>query len=237
MSQSQFNDIERAYKARGQLKLDILDNIERLSQFPMTRSPSHSAVNPHPSDVAAFKSLITPFQPSDYSDLLQERNVNNLCAYALCPNPRRNLGPGGSWKIMSSGDIVSRHDLEMWCSDDCARRALYIQVQLKRAPAWERATLSNLNIDLADENQAAFKPEKVEPVPGSLNLKDERKAEQNAAVLLMERGAIRSNLNDAVNCLDVDIKEKETKPPSDCVFDTDPDSHLIIEGYKPRLRI
>ncbi|PHH59801.1 hypothetical protein CDD81_2568 [Ophiocordyceps australis] len=236
MSQPKINEIERAYKARAQLQLDILDNIERLSHFPMTRCANHSAVNPHPSDVAAFKSLITPFQPSDYSDLLQERNVNNLCAYALCPNPRRNLGPGGSWKIMSSGQIVPRDDIEMWCSDDCARRALYIQVQLKRAPAWERATLSNLKIDLADESHGVSEADKASPIPGSLNLQDKEKAEENAAILLMERGAVQSKFKED-NCVDVNIKEKETKPPSECVFDTNPDSHLSIEGYKPRLRI
>jgi hypothetical protein len=34
--------------------------------------------------------------------------------------------------------IVPREKLEMWCSDSCAKRAMYVRVQLAEDPVWER---------------------------------------------------------------------------------------------------
>jgi len=34
--------------------------------------------------------------------------------------------------------IVPREKLEMWCSDGCAERAMYVRVQLVEEPVWER---------------------------------------------------------------------------------------------------
>ncbi|KMQ81383.1 hypothetical protein RF55_26505, partial [Lasius niger] len=134
------------------LESQILDCLILLSESPLVRSPQYSAAAPAPSDVSGFKAHVRLFQPSDYSDLIEERNVNGLCGYVLCPRPRRQTGPGGEWIITGSGDIVKRKDVEMWCSQRCAKRALFVQVQLNETAAWERAGIPDIQIDLLNEN-------------------------------------------------------------------------------------
>lgn len=126
----------------------ILERILELVQFPP--SPSADPASPTPEDVATFKTALKPFQPSDYDELIRERNIEGLCGYGLCPrehdkdDPKvknrivwgpRGSGPGGRGRDM---EFVPRERLEMWCSDECAERALYVKVQLQEQPAWER---------------------------------------------------------------------------------------------------
>ncbi|KAE8380710.1 Rtr1/RPAP2 family-domain-containing protein [Aspergillus bertholletiae] len=126
----------------------ILDRILELVTFPS--SPSADPASPSPEDALAFKSALIPFQPADYDNLIQERNIEGLCGYGLCPHEHRKddsrgtyritwgakgSGPGGRGRDMN---IVPREKLEMWCSDECAERALYIRVQLAEEPVWER---------------------------------------------------------------------------------------------------
>ncbi|GIJ88692.1 hypothetical protein Asppvi_007619 [Aspergillus pseudoviridinutans] len=126
----------------------ILDRILELVNFPS--SPSADPAAPSAEDARAFKAALVPFQPADYDNLILERNIEGLCGYGLCPNEHRKedvrgkyritwgakgSGPGGRGREMN---IVPKEKLEMWCSDECAERAMYIRVQLAEEPAWER---------------------------------------------------------------------------------------------------
>ncbi|PWY73686.1 hypothetical protein BO70DRAFT_341706 [Aspergillus heteromorphus CBS 117.55] len=126
----------------------ILDRILELVTLPS--SPSADPAAPSPEDARAFKSALVPFQPADYDNLLLERKIEGLCGYGLCPRPHRQedargtyritwgakgSGPGGRGRDMN---IVPKEKLEMWCSDECAERAMYIRVQLAEEPVWER---------------------------------------------------------------------------------------------------
>jgi hypothetical protein len=53
-------------------------------------------------------------------------------------------------------NIVPREKLEMWCSDECAERALYIRVQLAEEPVWERRAddIRGKNLLLLEEGRA-----------------------------------------------------------------------------------
>ncbi|KAF9885678.1 hypothetical protein FE257_012660 [Aspergillus nanangensis] len=126
----------------------ILDHILTLAMFPP--SPDADPANPSPEDALTFKSALASFQPADYDNLIQERNIEGLCGYALCPREHLKEDAGGTYRITwgskGSGpggrgremNIVPREKLEMWCSDDCAERAMYIRVQLAQEPVWER---------------------------------------------------------------------------------------------------
>lgn len=126
----------------------ILDRILELISFPS--SPSADPACPSASDVAAFKSAIVPFQPSDYDNLILERNIEGLCGYVLCPREHRKEDPKAKYRILwgakGSGPngrgremkVVPREKLEMWCSEECAERAMYVRVQLTEDPVWER---------------------------------------------------------------------------------------------------
>src|SRR5687767_1504072 len=114
---------------RKDLEAQILNSVILLSEYPRAEDPSYTAANPAPSDVTVFKQHVRLFQPSDYDDLIEERNVNELCGYTLCGNPRINTDSRSTWAIRK-GNVVKRKDLEMWCSPKCAKRALYVKVQL-----------------------------------------------------------------------------------------------------------
>ncbi|KPM46047.1 hypothetical protein AK830_g474 [Neonectria ditissima] len=221
---------------RKDLEAEILDNLVLLSEYPLLREPPYSAARPAPSDVADFKAYVRLFQPSDYDDLIIERNVNELCGYTLCGRPRRKMGPGGEWKITSSGDIVKRQDLEMWCSQKCARRAMYVKVQLNETAAWERAGILDIQIDLLDEDTSGeTEADRVARRMGDLKLEDQRQAARDTAALALERGQRNPILP---NKLTVVLKEKDVEAPAPTIDTTETydDDHLVVEGYKSKLK-
>ncbi|KAL2363641.1 hypothetical protein RJZ56_003422 [Blastomyces dermatitidis] len=138
-------------QARKDTEALILARIEELLSFPS--SPIAQASSPLPADVQAFKEALIPFQPSDYDNLILERNIDGRCGYVLCANEHRKedprakfrivwgkkgSGPGGRGKEMK---VVPKEQIEKWCSDECAERAMYIRVQLIDQPAWERSSV------------------------------------------------------------------------------------------------
>lgn len=121
-------EILQRLKESGDIREPVpLEVFERLSQLPLIRTSDLSAANPSPEDAQEFISAIETFVPSEYDDLIEERNILGNCGYALCPRPRRNYV--GEWKICPTG-IARAADLNKWCSEKCARRALHIRVQL-----------------------------------------------------------------------------------------------------------
>lgn len=142
--------LQHAHRIQAQKDTEalILDRILELATFPP--SPSADPASPSPEHARTLKSALVPFQPADYDNLILERNIEGLCGYALCPREHRKddfqgtfrikwgakgSGPGGHGRDMN---IVPREKMEMWCSDECAERAMYIRVQLAEEPVWER---------------------------------------------------------------------------------------------------
>ncbi|EEH38952.2 hypothetical protein PAAG_01414 [Paracoccidioides lutzii Pb01] len=151
-------------QARKDTESLILSRIEYLLSFPS--HPLALASSPSPDDVKAFKEALLPFQPSDYDNLILERNIEGRCGYVLCSNEHRRedpkakfrvvwgkkgSGPGGRGREMK---VVPKEQIEKWCSDECAERAMYIRVQLIEQPAWERRPGSAVEILLLEEGRA-----------------------------------------------------------------------------------
>ncbi|KAM4058990.1 rtr1/RPAP2 family protein [Hirsutella rhossiliensis] len=223
-------------RQRKDVESQILDSLVLLSEYPIVRSPEHSASMPAPSDAAGFKAHVRLFQPSDYADLIEERNVNGLCGYVLCARPRRHTGAGGEWKITSHGDIVKRKDLEMWCSETCARRALFVKVQLNETAAWERAGIPEIQIDLLSEDKTReTEADRAARILGEMQLEGQRHAARDAAALALDRGQ-RSAVTDP-DKVKVTIKEKTPQaPPSPASMPSiQQDGHLLVEGHKSQL--
>ncbi|CAM1503081.1 Fc.00g078570.m01.CDS01 [Cosmosporella sp. VM-42] len=217
------------------LEAEILDSLVLLSEYPVVTSPPYNSANPAPSDVADFKKHVRLFQPGDYDDLIIERNVNGLCGYSLCANPKKDMGPGGEWKITSSG-IVNRKELEKWCSQQCARRALYVKVQLNETAAWERAGIPDIEIELLDEDKSTeTDTDRTARKLAELNLNDQRQAARDSEALALERGQ-RGASGDKVQFT---LKEKDVKPPSAEAETSEnyDDDHLIVEGYKSKSKL
>ncbi|KAH6890593.1 Rtr1/RPAP2 family-domain-containing protein [Thelonectria olida] len=225
----------RIIQHRKDLEAQILDSLILLSEYPLVRGPQYSATQPAPSDAADFKAHIRLFQPSDYDDLIIERNVNELCGYTLCPKPRRNMGPGGEWKITGNGEIVKRKDLEMWCSQQCARMAMYVKVQLNETAAWERAGIPDIRIELMDEDKSTeTEADRTARKLGDLKLEDQRQAARDTAALALERGEPNAQRDK----VEVTLKEKEVEAPAPTIITPDNhDEHLMVEGFKTKLKL
>jgi hypothetical protein len=238
---------------RKDIELKILLSTETLIDYPLAVAP-YDASNPSPADARAFKDLLRPFQPSDYDALIVERNINEHCGYALCPKPRVIDGGGGKYRIVGKYGkakdfrVVDKEELEKWCSEACAKRALYVRVQLSETPAWEREGSNNVDIDLLDEpkseegksKESQSEEDQVVEALGELNLRgsENQVKKQGAADLALERGdrgyATKSGL------VDVKIQDKEvTEPVQAPSLDTDDLSsrlgtmHLTLEGHTP----
>lgn len=229
---------------RKDTELDILFSMETLIEYPLAKSP-YNASNPSPADAKSFKQHILPFRPSDYDDLITERNISELCGYTLCPNPRLKESGGGRYRLIyktgraQDFKVVEKGELEKWCSDACAKRALYIKVQLNESPAWERGGIdAGIKIDLLDE------PRSIEDTAmeglQSLSLDDkapEQKDQKGQENLAMERGDAGgfSAMNGLV---DVRIQEKDVLKPAQPPSLDDRDIagrldslHLNLEGH------
>ncbi|KAH8678960.1 Rtr1/RPAP2 family-domain-containing protein [Tricladium varicosporioides] len=234
----------RLIQARKDIELEILLSTETLIDYPLATSP-HDASNPSPEDAKAFKDFLRPFQPSDYDALIVERNINEHCGYTLCPKPRVKETGGGRYRIVGTRGrakdfkVVEKEELEKWCSEACARRALYVRVQLSETVAWERSAAQSLNIiDLLDE------PKSEESITNRLqqlelgNTEDPEE-KHKADNLALERGDQgRAVLRGLV---DVKIEEKDIRraaePPSldqDSLSGQLESMHMKLEGHVPK---
>ncbi|KAK0620023.1 Rtr1/RPAP2 family-domain-containing protein [Immersiella caudata] len=218
-----------------------LDFFERLSQFPVTRGASISAANPSTKDAREFIEAVQGFLPREYQDLIEERNCLGNCGYTLCPRPRRKYT--GEFKILSSG-IAKVADLNMWCSDDCARRALFIKVQLDNPSYIKRDGQLVVRIELDDESKhstrrqapknGGAKTDESELAKSMERLEIDKKTQttRDKTALAVERGDARRPAQQ----VEVTIREKSTtapvKGPDQSQAVQDGEAHLMLEGHK-----
>lgn len=190
-----------------------LDAVEELSLYPASSSPSEA-------ETSTFLSRMLSFQPSDYDALIEERHVNGLCGYTLCANSPRKQTVVRPW-LQTKG-------AENWCSDDCAKRALYVKAQLGETPAWERRAGATTPIVLYGAKSL--------PVRGKSQVKEEQTT-ADLRELESERvgGKVSEVKMDKV--LKADILENKTAssamPPAQVTF-AGSDVHDLIEGYQPK---
>lgn len=155
----------------------------------------------------------------------------------------KGSGPGGRGRSM---DIVPSEEIEKWCSDECAERALFIRVQLVEEPVWERRAghTRGKNILLLEEARAKRQPAMptasssrrvkeadVTAQMNNLNIGDSDRSQE----LAMERGDASSVFRDGR--VDVQVSENErglhqpVNPPQPRPEDAAGDS---VEGYLPK---
>ncbi|POS72723.1 hypothetical protein DHEL01_v208887 [Diaporthe helianthi] len=249
----------RILQDRKDAEAQILEHVITLLDFPRNRSAPAS--DPDPADARDFAGLVRIFQPSDYDDLITERNLDgDKCGYVLCGNTRRRYKGAGTYKLVNKGrrdfDIVETRELEKWCSAGCARRALWVKVQLNETAAWERVGLPDIGIELYPEGEEAGSGEAAKGVGGSdnsaaeqtsgeakksepkrlaaemsrLQLREDRKAAEDAKNLALERGE-DAKAAPPRSKVDVVVREKTvtTQAEAPALGDGADDS---IEGYK-----
>lgn len=163
--------------------------------------------------------------------MIEERHVNGRCGYTLCANAPRKAVTKAPW-MKSKG-------VENWCSDDCAKKALYVKAQLSETPAWERRA-GDRNPLVLYGGAAAAKT----PVPAQAGMQMQltvRQKTQSAADerdLAYERGEV-DRVADAKmdKVLKAEVQENSVTssvmPPTQTTF-AGSDVHDLIEGYQPR---
>ena len=234
---------------RRQISDTISDAVIALSKLPSGASatPPPSAASPSDDDAMAFTSQIRLFQPSDYDELIEERNCLGKCGYVLCPKPRIKVNQTGEFKLVNFGRIdfaiVPKKEMERWCSQACARRAMYIKVQLNETAAWERAGIEGIEIELYQEagssgnrKKASDPAEEIANDLRSLKLEADRKAANDAKELALERGDTGDKAKK--RRVAIKVKEKEvSEAPTEPSLDQNEDGHLLLEGYKPKFDV
>ncbi|KAI0025549.1 Rtr1/RPAP2 family-domain-containing protein [Xylariomycetidae sp. FL0641] len=229
----------RIIHARRDIEDQIADSIIELSRFPTSPDATYSPSNPAPEDAQAFKNLVRLYQPSDYDDLIEERNMNGLCGYALCPKARIRVAQAGDFKLVNYGrkdfSIVPKKELEKWCSQRCAKRAMYVKVQLSETAAWERAGITSIQIDLPDEEPPPEDPTtKLAKDLENMKVEAEKKAAQDARDLALERGE-DTERKSSQRAVKVAIREKSTQVPVEAPsLGNNDDQHLVLDGHKTK---
>ncbi|KAF2649120.1 hypothetical protein K491DRAFT_611472 [Lophiostoma macrostomum CBS 122681] len=239
----------RILEQRKVVERQVLDSIITLLDFPSTADADPK--QPSAADARQFRDFMVPFQPSDYDSLIEERNIADKCGYALCPRPKRKAPSTARKQFVDTAkgvEIVDRKVLEVWCSDDCARRALYVKVQLNEEPAWMRqggvGDKIELMVENADEHHKALPLRlKREAAPKAPAPKDEddiaaawAARDDALADLALERGEKPGRLSKAnKDLMTENIKERvvASKPPVAPSLN-EGQSHMAIEGHVPK---
>ena len=220
-------------------ELDILAAIEELMDYPT--SIDADPANPLPADVSRFTSLLVSFQPSDYDSLIEERHCADVCGYALCPRkPMKNnsksklriLGGRGAERDVK---FVPSKQLELWCSKDCARRALYVKTQLNEEPAWLRRASAVVQISLLDEKPLhTFTATLPERPKGRVSDDATSNLEKSMSDLALERGEQSSSVR-SKGLLSDDLLENVAISPAVAPSSGGPSNHKQIEGFDPQV--
>ncbi|KAH7382426.1 Rtr1/RPAP2 family-domain-containing protein [Phaeosphaeria sp. MPI-PUGE-AT-0046c] len=236
---------------RKKVEAAVLDSIIALMDYPTT--PHADPKRPSPTDADFFRDAVVPFQPTDYDALIEERNIADRCGYALCPRPTKKARSTATKQFVDTDygvEIVDRKTLEVWCSADCAKRALYVKVQLSEEPAWMRQGGYTSKIDLMVENaQDLHKalplrlkdPARTKPVDDEKDDVEAAWAAREDAIgdLALERGEKPGQVSKANNELVKDLITERTPsnaPPQAPSLPSDvSEQTMAIEGHVPRI--
>ena len=224
--------------------LAILKAVEILLELPS--SPSASPARPSSADISLFLNHLTLFQPSDYDELIEERNISNSCGYVLCPRPPHKPDHHGAhWRIVPGRGPVRPKELERWCSPECGARALFLRPQLAEEPVWLRGVDAAVQLQLLDEHdirrtglgpQAQLDVITRETRSVELRAKAGERSMTRATAPAVERGDKAPSRDAEIGGqVRVEIREKmstgEAEPPRLTVAG----QHSSVEGYEPRL--
>lgn len=222
----------RLIQAQKDAQAEIMQSIETLLDFPATADADPKY--PSEEDAARFKALVVSFQPGDYDSLIEERTAADLCGYTLCPRPPKKQNSSGKVRILrSKGDfqVVPKEKVEIWCSKECARRALYIKVQLLEEPAWTRKAGVTPEISLLPEQTVTQTPQL--PLRNKDTTPDLAvRIQESMDSLRLERGN-RSDASTKNDLLIAQIMDKQLLKPPTAPQAADGLDSTAIEGYNP----
>lgn len=204
------------------VEAQILNAITALIDFPASTTFTSK-------EALTFTSLVKAFQPSDYDSLIEERRIDGKCGYTLCGNQPRSITMGGSaaWKLKKGA--------KDWCSDQCAKKALFIKTQLSGVPAWERARDQQPDVQLHEDDLPAEGDSAVRRAKRALRVEAWRQKVTEDEDLAQERGEKATSFRPNQVMTSLIVEKKKTTPPKPPELDDDFASpYDLIEGYQPK---
>jgi hypothetical protein len=211
-------------QAQKDVEAAIVDAIETLIDYPV--SPDSTSSAPTASDVIEFTKLIYLFTPSDYDELIEERRIDNKCGYVFCVNAPKKT-PGGKLKIVGM-QVMDRGKAESWCSKECARRTLFVKVQLMEEPAWSRRAATAPQLEIL-----TGKMEAEQAVKEKLR-EDQEDMEGAMRALALERGDEDKPARAVGMIADTLVERDVVKAPTAPLQNGD--NRDAIEGYAPNVK-
>lgn len=211
---------------KKRLRAKVADLV--VEAYDLPSNPDADPAKPSTTDVTLFQECLKLFQPSDLDDLVTERNIDNRCGYALCPRPHRVVPGGGEkvWNQKGGKDfkLLSRVEIEKWCSKSCGDRAAFVRAQLSSEPAWLRETHNDVTL-LDDVHSVDDLSEATKSL--SLNHSSTDEMTNRLKELALERGeAEMKDVSDQVSIIEKDNNPHKSKPPT---LGDD-----VVEGHRPR---
>ncbi|SZE99528.1 unnamed protein product [Blumeria hordei] len=228
---------------RKEFESQILQSIETLMEYPLAHSPFDASC-PSPVDIANFKRLAQIFRPNDYDDLILERNINEHCGYTLCPNKRHRENCTGKYRLMGTGGkakdfkVVEVDQLEKWCSLQCAKRALYVRIQLSEVPVWERKEKAEgtVTIDLLDEPRNISSSILERIIDLKIDLEDSRCKAIEPERRTVKKDSTKSSVAELseIQVHEVNVDGKNETIPT--IPNPSYEAHLKLEGHVSKFR-
>lgn len=216
----------RIIEDQKRVKTQVADLI--LECFDLPGQQDSSPANPLPADAKVFTKALSLFQPTDFDELVSERNIDDRCGYALCPNPNKRTQHGGNkvWNRKGGKDfkLVDRAELEKWCSEACKARGEFVKGQLSNEPAWVRDVTETRVVLLDDVRQANDLASAIEDLSIEESAKDDLEAKLKE--LSLERGD-----GGKKGIGDIDLIERQ---PTEAAEPPQPTTQDSVEGHNPR---
>lgn len=240
---------------RKAIEQSIFGSVEALVDYP---DPTSTTLD--------FKCHLRFFQPSDFDSVMEEREICGKCCYPLCDKPRKRLPAKVQSKYVlvdkgkESMRFVEARKLQRFCGDKCARRGLWIRVQLSKEPAWTREGVTEgvevdekgvvSGLDLLGERWRGL-PAEIEKIslleetklemetPKWTNTKEEdlkKLAEElhEVGISLTSGEPLKGEAPVPVNIQERKADEGAAKAPDPISTGESDDRLLAIEGYTPR---
>lgn len=129
---SHAQDIERKKSTQNKV-LDLI-----LDAYDLPSKKDVDPATPITADLVRFRECLSFFRPSDLDELVDERNIDDRCGYALCGKALDKQPAAGKVWSNKLGRLIERKAPNQFCSHECGVRNTFVRNQLSTEPAWTR---------------------------------------------------------------------------------------------------
>ncbi|XP_054723943.1 putative RNA polymerase II subunit B1 CTD phosphatase RPAP2, partial [Uloborus diversus] len=91
----------------------------------------------------------------DYDDVIQERSIEHMCGYPLCPNPIKQITKQKFHISCTNNKVYELSERKCFCSNECYKASNFIKHQLSSLPLYMRKDSPSLNLLSEGENKGS----------------------------------------------------------------------------------